>query len=200
MKNIIAQVLAGNTEAFAYIVNRYEARIYNLALRMLRHRADAQDATQEVFIKVFRQLAHYREEAQFSTWIYRIATNTCLDRIRKQKREQRQVGDGFVFPGSGGETPDCIVENRQLEEMLLEEIRALPDKYRVILLLYHQQGLSYKEIADVLNISVQAVGTRLHRAKALLKKRCKWLWSEEEAEPHDSVCMPGYAKKPDRLY
>lgn len=199
MKKVIAQVLSGNTEAFAYIVNMYEAKIYNLALRMLRHHADAQDVTQEVFIKVFRQLENYREEAQFSTWIYRIATNACLDRIRKQRREQRQAKAWLVSQSSGGETPDSILEKRQMEEMLLEEISALPEKYRLILLLYHQQGLSYKEIADVLNISVQAVGTRLHRAKALLKKRCQWLWEEEEVEQHDSVCMPVYAKKPDRL-
>jgi RNA polymerase sigma-70 factor (ECF subfamily) len=173
----------GDLEAFSQIVREYEARVWSLALRLLKNPEDAKDAVQESFLKVFRQLGEFRGESQFTTWLYRIVVNTCLDMARKKKREQSrcirpsQDDEQFLerLPDHGP-VPESVAIEREVRRTLLEAIDELPDKYRILLILHVQQGLTYQETAEILGLPVRTVGTRIHRAKERLRRKLAPVW------------------------
>lgn len=177
MEQIIQKARDGDMEAFAEIVKVYQNRIYNLALKMLKGSEDAQDATQDIFLKIYTNLRDYREESQFSTWVYRISLNTCLDKLRQKKRERKQFNSKpmdemkEISIGEEVRALEEIIETNELKRAMIHAIEELPAKYQTVLLLYHQQECSYQEIADILDIPIQTVGTQLYRAKGLLRKK-----------------------------
>lgn len=167
----------GDFDCFERLMGRYEKRIYNLALRMLRDPDDARDILQETFLKVYDNLEKFRGEAHLSTWIYRIAMNEALMRIRKDKRRPRSID---TFTEEDGETRGLDVEDWKplpLERALTHELggkldRAvahLPADYRGPFLLRDVEGLSNEEIAKVMKLSVPAVKSRIHRARVFLR-------------------------------
>jgi RNA polymerase sigma-70 factor, ECF subfamily len=179
----VKQARDGNLEAFSRIVREYEDLVFSLALRLLQHPEDARDAAQESFLKVYRQLGEFRGESRFSTWLYRIVVNTCLDLARKRKRErsrsilQRPDDAQFLERLPDREpVPEAAVIDREIRLTLLEAINELPDKYRIPLILHVQQRLSYQETAEILGLSVKTVGTRIHRAKERLRRKLAPVW------------------------
>ncbi|MBD1371854.1 sigma-70 family RNA polymerase sigma factor [Hazenella sp. IB182357] len=173
MDNWIKKAQTGDQDAFRKIVEAYEKKIYNLVLQLLKKPEEAKDVTQEVFIKIYTNLSRYRAEAQFSTWAYQITYRTCMDRLRKKQKEQT------LFPPQELDenqtkidhvSVEARYEQRELREQLQETLDQLPDKYRMVLILSHQQELSYQEIADILEMPVNTVGTHLYRAKLQLRK------------------------------
>jgi RNA polymerase sigma-70 factor (ECF subfamily) len=133
-------------------------------------------------------LNSYQENAQFSTWVFRIATNACLDHIRRIKRERARILDPSSVEVSHTElwmnsnNPEEIVAHREFIHHIYEAIDNLPAKYRAVLLLNIQQGFSYQEIAEVMHIPVQTVGTQLHRAKSLLRRKLAPILKGGEAD------------------
>ena len=177
---VIKRILEGEVNAFELLMTAYEKNVYNLALRMCSNPEDAADMTQEAFIKAYNSLAAFRGDSKFSVWLYRIVSNVCLDFLRKQKR--RPSVSLSVEDESGESTelqipdetksPDKLLEQKLSREAVQRGLKELPEDQRQILILRELQGLSYDEIAAVLNIESGTVKSRIFRAR---KKLCAFL-------------------------
>ncbi|MCI1693887.1 RNA polymerase sigma factor [Aneurinibacillus aneurinilyticus] len=162
----VARVLHGDKEAYAHLVNKYKNKVYALLLGMGVAPQDAQDITQESFIKAYRHLATYNQDKKFSSWLYKIAANSCLDAWRKQRREildERE--EEYIETAS----PEHAYLHKEQAQELRKHIDHLPEKYRLVLVLRYIDDLSYKEIAEVLDLPLPTVQTHLHRAKKKLR-------------------------------
>lgn len=168
----------GEEAAFAEILGRYRAAIYNLCYRMTRNSEDARDLGQEVFIKVFSLLDRFDESYAFSSWLFRIATNHCIDHLRRNRLrflslEGGQGPDGeefeFQIPAKGPE-PDTVLQRKEAVERLEEVIAELPPHYKAITLLRHDQELSYEEISGILDLPLGTVKARIHRARNMIQQ------------------------------
>ena len=177
---IVRRVLQGDVNAFEKLVTEYEKAVYAIALRMTGNAEDAADMTQETFIKAYNSLQSFRGDSKFSVWLYRIASNVCLDFLRSRSR--KPTVSLSVEDDEGEETELDIADESQSPEQLLERgltrdavrrgLETLPPDYRQILLLREIQGLSYEEIADTLSIEVGTVKSRIFRAR---KRLCSFL-------------------------
>ncbi len=171
----------GEEEAFAEILQRYRGPIYSLCFRMTRNAEDARDLAQEVFIKVFGLLDRFDEKYAFSSWLFRIATNHCIDHLRRNRLRFLSL-DGVA--GKDGEeyelqlphkgpAPDTVLERRQAVQRLQEVIAELPPHYKAVTLLRHDRHLSYEEIAEILDLPLGTVKARIHRARNLIQQMLK---------------------------
>ena len=163
----------GEEEAFAEILTRYRGAIYNLCYRMTRNSEDATDLGQEIFIKVFSLLDRFDESYAFSSWLFRIGTNHCIDHLRRNRFRFLSLDGGvgadgeeyeFQLPDSGP-VPDTVLQRKEALERLEEVIADLPPHYKAITLLRHDQQLSYEEIAEILQLPLGTVKARIHRAR-----------------------------------
>jgi RNA polymerase sigma factor (sigma-70 family) len=168
----------GEEAAFAEILDRYRGAIYNLCYRMTRNAEDARDLGQEVFIKVFSLLDRFDEHYAFSSWLFRIATNHCIDHLRRNRLRFMSL-DGAVGPDGEefelqlpdtGPEPDTVLQRKEAMARLEEVIDDLPPHYKAITLLRHHQQLSYEEIAEVLQLPLGTVKARIHRARAQIQQ------------------------------
>lgn len=167
----------GDKAAYGELVRRYQDKVYGLAVRMLDTPEDARDASQEAFVKAYRALPDFDFRSGFATWLYRIATNTCLDLLRRRNRERcRSVpieaganGADNLRDSSPG--PEETWLEQEKVRSLRRAVRELPENYRLVLVLHHYQGLGYRQVAEVTGLSEKTVGTRIHRAKKMLKER-----------------------------
>jgi RNA polymerase sigma-70 factor (ECF subfamily) len=150
----VALTRSGNANAFEELVRRHQVTIFRIALRMLGDRRDAEDASQEAFLQAWRALPRFRSQSAFSTWLYRIVTNRCLNLRRDRKPRQALLWD----QESGEPGPEEEVEARH---RLLE----LTPEQRAVFVLRHLEGCAYEEIVEILGISLAAVKSRLHRAR-----------------------------------
>ncbi|HUY10863.1 MAG TPA: RNA polymerase sigma factor [Candidatus Dormibacteraeota bacterium] len=164
---LVARALAGDPTGFTTLVERYERALYTLAVRTLRDREEARDATQEAFVKAYRSLHTFRPEAKFSTWIFAIAYHACCDRLKRSRRFS-----GEEIPERADSAPGPEAQAIALDEAsrLRAAIDTLPEKYRSVITLYHLQGKQYDEIASVLGIPLGTVKTHLFRAKEQLRR------------------------------
>ena len=178
-RELVQQAKAGDRAAFAGLVSAYEGKIYNLALRYLGSQEDAMDASQEVFLRVFRFLPGFQEESGFSTWIYRIGVNVCKDMLhrRLKRAEQPLEVPDEEDEGRPVDVPDLrydperIMEGVELRQALSDAILALPEQQREIIILRDIRGLSYEEIALALALEAGTVKSRLFRARENLRKK-----------------------------
>ena len=176
----IARTLKGDAEAFAPLVRAYEPGIYGLCFRMARNTEDAQDLTQEIFLRAYRALGGFRGESRFSVWLYRLGHNVCLDFLRRRKRQwevslTQTDEDGqeqeLEIP-DGRYEPDALLARAELRRAVRQGLMALPEDQRRILLLREIGGLRYDEIAAVLELEEGTVKSRIFRAR---KKLCEVL-------------------------
>ena len=179
----------GDFECFERLVGRYEKKIYNLALRMLRDPDDAREILQETFLKVYDNLEKFRGEAHLSTWIYRIAMNEALMRIRKNKRRPRPLEvtdeDGErreIDVEDGAPVPVERLLTRELGGELDRAIALLPEDYRGAFLLRDVEGLSNEQIAKAMKLSVPAVKSRIHRARVFLRNELSRYFTKERRD------------------
>ena len=172
---LVAATLAGNSEAFAALVERYDRAVYHLAYRTLRDGEEARDAAQEAFFKAFRSLRTFKPGAKFSTWIFAIAYHACCDRLARRKRYSNEE---LPDRADAGPTPEQQAISSDEAQRLRAAIEALPEKYRTVITLYHLQGRQYDEIATVLGLPMGTVKTHLFRAKEQLRR----LLSENASE------------------
>jgi len=166
----------GDSEAFDRLVALYAPRVLNLATRYLGNTEDAQDVAQEAFLRAYDALARFRHDATFSTWLYRIVINVCHDELGRRRRRPLPVTalaleetEGWNDTRAGDDTTEDIVLCRERTQTLHALIAALPDPFRLTLVLYDLQGCSYQEIAELLHTRVGTVKSRLNRARNLLR-------------------------------
>lgn len=171
--------LKGDQRAFAELVELYKDKIYHLAYRMLNNRHEAEDVVQETFLRVYRNLDRYDDKQKFSTWIYRIGTNLCIDRLRKRRpvysldaevNDQEGI-DGYSMIPSTNVTPETELLLSETQRLIYEAIDSLPVKYRSVMILRYLQDLSLQEIGDVLDMPVTTIKTRVHRGREFLRKK-----------------------------
>jgi RNA polymerase sigma-70 factor (ECF subfamily) len=171
-RELVARLRAGDAEALRIVVERYQHRIFALIYGIVRDRHEVEDVAQEVFLKVFLRIRAFDERSQFYTWLYRVAANAAKDHVKKRSRRPAQPlpdeETGLPDTGRGPGERAAAEENRL---RVRQAIDALPPRYREILALREIQGLSYSEIASVLKLSIGTVESRLHRARARLKRR-----------------------------
>jgi len=178
---IIAEALKGDNRAYQKLMDKYHDAIFNFIYRMVRDREQVEDLTQEAFIKAFASLRSFNEEYAFSTWLYKIATNNCIDYIRKRKLqmfsidkpiESKDSDFTFELPDDTYE-PDRELITDQRAGMLNEAIDQLPDKYRTVIRLRHVEERSYEEISKQLKLPIGTVKAHIFRARELLYKQLK---------------------------
>jgi len=185
ISGLVARAKAGDRSAFDSLVEVYAPRVYNIALRITGSRDEAQDCAQDAFVRAFSALKHFRGEAAFSTWLYRVAVNVSNDACRRLKTQPMLASelagrdpDGTA-PDLGGvsadrddtDPPDEHLARAQRREVVLSAIRSLPEHHRTVIVLYDLQGLSYEEVAQTMGTRVGTVKSRLNRARLALKER-----------------------------
>lgn len=175
---LVDQLKQKDETAFKTLVDQRKDMVYNTILGIVQNETEAEDLTQDVFIKVFENISSFKGESRLSTWLYRIATTTALDHLRSKKRKKRF---GFIFSLSGNEEkedgqipdfhhPGITLDNKERAKVLFNAIARLPENQKVAYTLHKLEGLSYKEISEVLNTSVAAVESLMSRATGNLKK------------------------------
>lgn len=167
-----------NESAFKFLVETYQDRIYNTAIGIVQNAGDAEDVAQEVFIQVYRSIHNFKGDSKLSTWLYRIATTRALDLLRSRKSKkrfglmQRLFGDGNepVYELPDFNHPGVALEKKEDAARLFKAIRELPENQKTAFTLHKLEDLSYKEVSEVMQTSVAAVESLMHRAKQNLRK------------------------------
>lgn len=167
---LIKDCMQGNKNAFGELVGRYKNLVYSVILRMINDHEEANDLAQEVFIKVYRNLDKYHPEYKFSTWLIRITTNLVIDYRRKKKQDTVSIDD-MVYEPVSEETPEEHYIKQEQTTRVMDALNGLPDMYRVPIILFHQQGMSYQEISDIINEPLSKVKNRIFRARKMLKEQ-----------------------------
>jgi RNA polymerase sigma-70 factor, ECF subfamily len=181
VKNRIKQIRKGDQNAFAEIVELYKDKVFQISFRMLGNRQEAEDIAQEAFIRAYVNINNYDINRKFSTWLYRIATNLSIDRIRKKKPDfyldaEVAGAEGLTLYSQVAAdvvSPDDEVVSLELQETIQKEILKLPEKYRSVIVLKYIEELSLKEISEILDIPVGTVKTRIHRGREALRHQLR---------------------------
>ncbi len=170
----------GREDAFAVLVQRYQNRVFSLVHRVLHIPAETEDMAQDVFVTVYRTLEQFRGDCSFSTWVYRIALNLCKNRIKYlQRRNFHRAQDIEETSENAIQSPQPMafanpeqqLLGRELERLLQHELSALEEDFRIVLVLRDLEHLSYEEIADITDLALGTVKSRIHRARSMLKSR-----------------------------
>ncbi|WP_071396678.1 RNA polymerase sigma factor SigW [Bacillus tuaregi] len=181
IKKRVKQVLKGDRNAFGEIVEIYKDKVFQLSFRMLGNRHEAEDIAQEAFIRAYVNIQSYNINLKFSTWLYRIATNLCIDRIRKKKPDYYLDAEVAGTEGltmysqipSKTRLPEDDVESLELQDTIQREISNLPEKYRTVIVLKYIEELSLNEISEILEMPLGTVKTRIHRGREALRKQLR---------------------------
>ncbi len=178
-KKLIEKAKHGDSRAFEHLIKQHEGKIYNLLLGMTGNKAAAEDIFQETFLTAWRKIGAFRGDADFSSWLYRIAFNNVLMKRRKKKKIKTVSIDAPVmihdkeanrdFADDWSRSPAASLENKELKNRIGNAIRALPEKYKEVLMLRDMDGLSNEEVTKILKISLPSVKSRLHRARFYLR-------------------------------
>ncbi|RMF58082.1 MAG: sigma-70 family RNA polymerase sigma factor [Calditrichaeota bacterium] len=179
--DLIKKAIKGDETAYKRLLENYRGAIYNLLFKMVRNREETEDLVQEAFIKAFAALPSFNEEYAFSTWLYKIAINNCIDHLRKKKLKtysinkplQSKDGElGREFPDTSM-SPDKKILSEERTNIIEAAISELPENYKIAIVLRHTEEKSYEEIAEILNIPLGTVKARIFRAREMLKKKLK---------------------------
>ena len=173
--DLIQQIRSGHTEVYGDLVRQYHKKVMGYCFSMLSNRSEAEEASQDIFVKAYQNLEKFKGNSSFSTWLYRITANHCLDVLRKRNRRKtvsldalvEQNGDQIHGLFATQDKASAQLENRQMADKILS---TLSSDYRTILTLREAEGLEYQEIADVLDCSLDAVKGRLARARKQLQE------------------------------
>jgi RNA polymerase sigma-70 factor, ECF subfamily len=180
-EGLIQEILGGNQNCFRMLVQKYHVMVINTCFGLLHNREDAEDVAQDVFIEIYQSLNRFRKESKLSTWIYRIAVNKSINYLRKVKMRQRirslehaLLDDTSIcldLPAPSSDDPLAIMDTKEKAMILHQAIDSLPESQRVAFTLYKFEDLAYKEIAEVMDMSLSAVESLIHRAKFNLQKK-----------------------------
>lgn len=172
-RELIARLQKRDEAAFEELIRQYEKKVYTLCFRMCGNSEDAEEAAQDAFLALWRGIDRFRQESSLSTWIYRLATNACIDTLRRRKKQSGSVSlddeELFVDAVDTSPQPQETVEHRETQKLLQEGLSALPEEYRKVLILREIEGLSYTEIAESASIELGTVKSRISRGRSLLR-------------------------------
>jgi RNA polymerase sigma factor (sigma-70 family) len=167
---LVQECVSGNQIAFEELVTRYKRLIYSIVYNMVKNSYDVNDISQEIFLKIYKALDKYNPEFKFSTWASRITTNYCLDLFRKKRVETVEVEDIEGYSGEE-DSPETIYLRDEKKKRIRLAVDTLPNKYKVPIILYHQKGLSYQEITEILKEPMSIIKNRIYRARLMLKEK-----------------------------
>lgn len=172
-RELIARLQKRDEAAFEELIRQYEKKVYTLCFRMCGNSEDAEEAAQDAFLALWRGIDRFRQESSLSTWIYRLATNACIDTLRRRKKQSGSASlddeELFVDAVDTSPQPQETVEHRETQKLLQEGLSALPEEYRKVLILREIEGLSYTEIAESASIELGTVKSRISRGRSLLR-------------------------------
>lgn len=176
---LIEQLKAGSEEAFKYMVTSWQDMVYNTSLGLVQSEMDAEDVTQEVFVKAWESIQGFKGESKLSTWLYRITVTKSLDFLRSRKRKKRfayvqslfGMNDEMVVDPPEFLHPGVVAEKKQLSVALFKAVNDLPEQQKAAFVLSRMEGLNHKEVSEVLGTTVPAVESLLQRAKLNLRKK-----------------------------
>jgi RNA polymerase sigma-70 factor (ECF subfamily) len=172
----------GDDAAFTKLVERYQSKVYSIALGMTKNREDAMDITQDAFVKVHRYIDNFQGNSSFYTWLYRIVVNLCIDHIRREGRranadfdeKTRYSSDGVegadILPHRLDSNPSKVLGRKELALKIQEAVNELPEYHRAVIIMREIEGLSYTEMAKTMNVSKGTIMSRLHHARQKLKR------------------------------
>ena len=188
---LVEKVRAGCDISFEEIIRRYETKVHNLAFRLTRNAQDAEEVLQDVFVTVYRKLDGFEGKAKFSSWLYRITVNASFMKLRKRKQD-KSVSLTEMLPQlqnkeitqqvAYGARSDSRAVNGEMRQVLENAISRLPEDYRAVFVLRDVDGLSNKEVSKMLQLSIPAVKSRLHRSRIMLRKRLNRFYQDYSSE------------------
>jgi RNA polymerase sigma-70 factor (ECF subfamily) len=191
-RTLVAEILSGNRGAFQTFVERYQRLVSHVVFRMVTNRADREDLCQDVFVKVYQNLGGFHFGSKLSTWVARIAYNTCLSYLQKKRvplledmKPVDEVRDALETAVDDAPMVDETAAERDLFDRVQAEMNHLPPQYRAILTLYHLDEMSYEEIVDVTGLPMGTVKSYLYRARQLLRERLKRKYELEDIWQQD---------------
>lgn len=186
---LITEFKAGNQASFEELIQRYSVKAYGLATRLTRNQEDAEEVLQDVFTTVYRKIDGFQGKSSFSSWLYRVTVNAAFMKLRKRRQNQSvsmedvmpQVKSAIVAKSKEMHEADDRAARTELLHLIEEAILKLPDDYRPVYVLRDIDGLTSKEVGRILNISIPAVKSRLHRSRLMLRRRLQHLYDEYRA-------------------
>lgn len=167
---LVRSCLMGNNDAFAELITRYKRLIYSVAYKFTKENEEADDMAQEAFIKIYRSLSKYNDKYKFSTWCVKVATNVCLDHVRRRKLNCVSLEEVENFSATDTDSPEEYYLRKEKYQVLQDAIDSLPEIYREPIVMYHQKGMSYKEIAEDLGKPMSIIKNRIFRARHTLRE------------------------------
>lgn len=184
IKELLSKVKAGDHSAFEIIINKYRNLVIHIIFRMVSNSADREDLFQDIFLKVYKNIKHFRFQSKFSTWIGKIAYNTCLNHVKKHRPEtidQSILNNSYKNSFSDTELlPDDLITQKEITAQIHKEIENLNYIYKTVLTLFHLENMSYKEIGTIMKIPQGSVKSYLFRARKELKKRLLSKFEDKE--------------------
>lgn len=185
--DLIEKFRKGCQSSFEELISRYETKAHNLAMRLTRNAEDAEEVLQDVFVTVYRKIDGFEGKAKFSSWLYRITVNAAFMKLRKRRQDQsvpledlapnvqnKAISQQFTTLAMC----DSLTMNNEIKDALEGAISKLPDDYRAVFVLRDIDGLSNKEVGQILNLSIPAVKSRLHRSRLMLRKRLRRFYED----------------------
>lgn len=180
-KKLIKAAREGDQKAFEALLKKYRNLVYHVMIKMVRNPQEAEDLCQEAFIKAFNALASFNEEFAFSTWLMKIATNNCIDFLRKKKLRTYSIDEPIQYKDDQVQielpdhdpTPEKQMLNEERSNLIDEAIQSLPPRYRHVIVLRHKEEKSYEDIAEILKLPLGTVKARIFRAREMLNKKIK---------------------------
>jgi len=191
--DLIAEVRDGNQQSFEELIGRYSNKVFSLASRLTRNAEDAEEVLQDVFVTVHRKIESFEGKSSFSSWLYRVTVNAAFMKLRKRKQDQsvaleEVMQQSHVLPAL--KSPEsAYVDSQSIRNEMLEAlecaIRKLPDDYRPVFILRDVDGLTSKEVGRLLDLTIPAVKSRLHRSRLMLRRRLNRFFTDQK--PHAQV-------------
>jgi RNA polymerase sigma-70 factor, ECF subfamily len=181
-RELLNKAKKGDVEAFEQLIEGCQKKVFNIALRMIGNYEDASELAQEVFIKIFKSIKNFREDSLFSTWVYKVTTNICIDELRRRKNRKVISLDEEIITQDGSisrqvedlsPTPQMQVEKKELKKIVNEAIKELSEEHRAMIIMREIQGFSYEEIAQILKCPEGTVKSRINRARNQLRQILK---------------------------
>lgn len=180
-QRLIKLAREGDQKAFETLLKKYRNLVYHVMIKMVRNPQEAEDLSQEAFIKAFNALASFNEEFAFSTWLMKIATNNCIDYLRKKKLRTYSIDEPLQYKEEQVQielpdhdpTPEKSLLNEERSKLINEAIQSLPPRYRHVIVLRHQEEKSYEDIAEILKLPLGTVKARIFRAREMLNKKIR---------------------------
>lgn len=180
-QQLIKRARSGDQKAYEALLNKYKNLVYHVMIKMVRNPQEAEDLSQEAFIKAFNALASFNEEFAFSTWLMKIATNNCIDHLRKKKLKTFSIDEPLKYRDEQVKlevpdhdpTPDSLLLSKERSAMINDAIESLPPRYRHVIILRHKEEKSYEDIAEILKLPLGTVKARIFRAREMINKKIK---------------------------